>query len=150
MMDDLRRRVADYLARHTTLTLATVGPDGAPQAAPLFYASDETLALVFVSAPDSHHSLNLARNPAAAAGIYDEVWDWQAIRGVQIEGRVERLEGAERERAWALYQAKYPFVAAFAGQVAQSAFYRLRPRWLRYIDNSVAFGWHAELELEAP
>jgi uncharacterized protein YhbP (UPF0306 family) len=145
---DLRARVAAYLETHTTLALATAGPDGVPQAAPLFYASDAALNLIFLSAPDSRHSLNLARNPAAAASIYDEVWEWQAIRGLQIEGSVERLEGAERERALVLYQTKYPFVSAFGAEVERSAFYRLHPRWLRYIDNSIAFGWHEELTLE--
>lgn len=150
MRGDLRRRVADYLAQHTTLTLATVGPDGLPQAAPLFYASDAHLNLIFLSSPDSRHSRNLARNPAAAAAIYDEVWEWQAIRGVQLEGQVERLEGEERQMALALYRAKYPFIAAFALQVEGSVLYRLRPRWLRYIDNSVTFGWREEMELGAP
>jgi uncharacterized protein YhbP (UPF0306 family) len=144
---ELRRRIADYLAGHTTLTLATVGPDGSPQAAPLFYASDEVLNLIFLSSPDSRHSRNLARDPHAAAAIYDETWEWQAIRGLQVEGQVERLEGAAREEAEALYRAKYPFVVAFAQQIEASAFYRLRPRWLRYLDNSVAFGWRAELAL---
>jgi|DewCreStandDraft_5_1066085.scaffolds.fasta_scaffold00919_13 uncharacterized protein YhbP (UPF0306 family) len=150
MRDDLRRRVANYLARHTTLTLATLGSDGRPQAAPLFYASDAHLNLIFLSSPDSRHSRNLARNPAAAAAIYDEVWEWQAIRGVQIEGQVERLEGEARQAALALYRTKYPFIAEFAPQVEASVLYRLRPRWLRYIDNSVAFGWREEMELDAP
>lgn len=150
MTDELRRRLYDYLARHTTLTLATVGPDGLPQATPLFYASDERLNLIFLSSPDSRHSRNLARNPAAAAAIYDEVWEWQAIRGVQLEGQVERLEGEERRAALALYQAKYPFIAELAPQVGASTLYRLRPRWLRYIDNSVALGWRQEMELDAP
>lgn len=150
MTDELRRRLADYLARHTTLTLATVGPDGLPQAAPLFYASDAHLNLIFLSSPDSRHSRNLARNPAAAAAIYDEAWEWQAIRGVQLEGRVERLEGEERQAALALYRAKYPFIAELTPQVEASVLYRLRPRWLRYIDNSVAFGWRQEIELGAP
>lgn len=150
MTDELRRRIADYLARHTTLTLATVGADSLPQAAPLFYASDAQMNLIFLSSPDSRHSRNLARNPAAAAAIYDEVWDWQAIRGMQIEGWVERLEGEARERALALYRAKYPFIAELAQQVEESVLYRLRPRWLRYIDNSIAFGWREEMELGEP
>ncbi len=150
MTDELRRRVADYLAQHTTLTLATVGPDGLPQAAPLFYASDAHLNLIFLSSPDSRHSRNLAHNPAAAAAIYDEVWEWRAIRGVQLEGRVERLEGEARAEALALYRAKYPFIAELGQQVEESMLYRLRPRWLRIIDNSLYFGWREEMELDAP
>lgn len=149
-MDELRRCIADYLAQHTTLTLATVGPDGLPQAAPLFYASDAQMNLIFLSSPESRHSRNLAHNPAAAAAIYDEVWEWRAIRGVQLEGRVERLEGEERQAALALYRAKYPFIAELARQVEESVLYRLRPHWLRYIDNSVAFGWREEVELGTP
>jgi uncharacterized protein YhbP (UPF0306 family) len=147
MSEALRRRVAAYLAKHTTLTLATVGPDGAPHSAPLFYASDETLNLYFLSSPDSRHSQNVALNARVAAAIYDEVWQWQAIRGLQLDGEVEPLAGAERVQAEVLYQAKYPFVADLSRQVEASTFYRLHPRWLRYLDNSVAFGWREEMEL---
>ena len=49
-------RVRAFLAEHTTMTLATVGPSGEPQAAAVFYVADEQLNLFFLSSPTSRHS----------------------------------------------------------------------------------------------
>jgi uncharacterized protein YhbP (UPF0306 family) len=144
----LPAHITAFLAQHSTLTLATVGPEGQPQAAALFFAADEDGSLVFVSGAQSRHSLNLEAEARAAVTVHNETWNWQAIAGVQMEGRVHRIPpGLGREQAWEAYRAKFPFVAEFEAEVARSEFYRFVPEWVRLIDNSVRFGFREEFSL---
>ena len=46
------------------MTLATVGPDGAPAAAAVFYAHDDALNLYFLSEERTQHGQNMLAQPA--------------------------------------------------------------------------------------
>ncbi|NIL96740.1 MAG: hypothetical protein GTO53_14005, partial [Planctomycetales bacterium] len=70
----------------STLTLATVGPDGDPHAAPVYFAADGALRHYFFSAPESRHSQDLARDNRVAVAIYPECNGWEEIRGLQMHG----------------------------------------------------------------
>ncbi len=140
--------VKNFLAAHSTLTLATVGAINEPQAAPLFFAADDVGSLLFVSGAKSRHCLNIAANGSAAVTVYGETWNWNEIAGVQMEGTVSAIPaGPEREAAWETYKAKFPFVVEFEDEVSRSNFYRFTPRWVRLIDNSVRFGYREEITL---
>jgi uncharacterized protein YhbP (UPF0306 family) len=157
-MDTLHARIDAFLSRHTTLTLATSGPEG-PQAAALFYAHDGALNLYVLSAPSSRHASNLAADPRCAATIQADGQPWQTITGIQIEGRAEPAASPEAWRAaFDVYRAKFPFVGdawqgegdaapTLAGPLARSRFYRIVPVWIRLIDNSRGFGHRDELRL---
>ena len=138
-----------YLAAHHVLTLATTGPEGV-WAAAVFYVN-EGFDLFFLSAGHTRHGQNLAQNPVAAATIQEDYHDWPAIRGIQLEGDVTLLAGAEREQALRLYQTKYPFVSpdnpAIGPALAKVNWYRLRPRRLYFIDNSLGLGHRDEVRV---
>lgn len=137
--------VDEFLAKHSTLTLATTTADGLPQAAPLFFAAADDGSLLFVSGAKSRHCLNIAANGRAAVTVYGETWNWNEIAGVQMEGTVSAIPaGPEREAAWESYKAKFPFVVEFEDEVSRSNFYRFTPRWVRLIDNSLRFGYREE------
>ena len=141
--------VDEFLAKHSTLTLATTTADGLPQAAPLFFATGDDGSILFVSGAKSRHSLNIAANGKAAVVVYGETWSWNEIAGVQMEGTVSAIPaGPEREAAWACYKAKFPFVVEFEDEVSRSNFYRFTPRWVRLIDNSVRFGYREEFKFD--
>lgn len=154
---ELRARVATFLAEHTTLTLATVGPDGAPAAAAVFYAIDDDLNLYFLSEERTQHGQNLLADPRVAGTIQADGQDWRTIRGVQLRGTAEEVTGAEIAHAAAIYGRKYAFVAALlagqagpgalTGPLARARFWALRPAWLRLVDNTVRFGAKEELTL---
>ncbi|HSN76423.1 MAG TPA: pyridoxamine 5'-phosphate oxidase family protein [Anaerolineae bacterium] len=158
-MNDLRDRIHAFLAAHNTMTLATVDVDGVPQAAAVFYAADEALNLIFVSSPNSRHSVNLARQPLVAATIHSDNQAWQTIQGVQVEGTAHMVDGAaELVRAVQVYVRRFEFLrglldgaasgpAVLRGPVASSRFYVLRPVRIRLIDNSQGFGHKEELQL---
>jgi len=127
------------------MTLATVGADGAPHAAPVYFATDAKLNFYFFSDPGSQHAHDLARCPQAAAAIYPECYGWQEIRGLQLRGEARRLEvGPAWEVAWQVYSAKLPFVLAMRDLIAKSEFYTLQPRWIRLVDNRRGFGFRQE------
>jgi uncharacterized protein YhbP (UPF0306 family) len=139
--------VRSFLASQRTCTLATIGPDGQPQAADLYYAETDALALYFISIPGSRHATNIAHDPHVAATIHADSARWRDIRGVQLEGTCSRVLGSERAGAWVCYTAKFPFVLADAalGRALQKVdVYCVTPRWLRWIDNSLALGHNQE------
>jgi hypothetical protein len=139
--------LAEFLAL-STMTLATSGADGAPHAAPVYFAAGERMRLYFFSDADSQHSRDLAENPRAAAAIYPECRGWQDIRGLQLRGEARRVEpGTEWQAAWARYAARFPFVRRLKAAVAASTLYVFEPRWARLSDNRRGFGYKEEWDL---
>lgn len=148
--ETVQARIKQFLAQHTTLTLATLAEDGRPQAAPLFFAELDDLSLIFISERRVGHSQNIERDPRVALAIYADGQQWQTIQGVQGEGVCFPLEGEAAEAAHAAYLAKYPFIAqdkSLAAMVDRVTFYKISPTWLRLINNSRGFGHKEELEL---
>jgi len=148
----LRPRIEAFLQAHHVMSLATAGPQG-PWSAAVFYAS-EGVTLYFLSASASRHSRDIASSGRAAATIHQDVGDWREIHGLQLEGEATRLSGGERAAALARYGIKFPLVANLAAAPKQIAaalarvqWYRLSPRRIRLVDNSLGFGHREELDL---
>lgn len=154
MMDaEKAGRLRSFLAAHTTLTLATVAPDGLPWAVSLFYAEGSDLSLYFASEETVRHSQNLRANPGVSATIAGDGQPWQKIHGLQLAGKCRLLENSERDPAWEIYAAKFPFVresGMLAQRLREGGFYRISPAWIRLIDNRREFGFKEELLLSDP
>lgn len=145
--------VADYLASHHVMTLATQSAQG-PWAAAVFYASDGG-SLIFLSAPSSRHCRDLALDARCAATIQEDYRDWKQIKGIQLEGRVRELQGDEEKLAQQLYGEKFPVVGplakvppAIVKALARVRWFRLVPERFYFIDNSRGFGHREEIEWE--
>lgn len=149
MTAEARINALAYLADHHVMTLATTGSDGV-WAAAVFYVN-EGFDLFFLSAGHTRHGQNMAQNKYAAATIQEDYHDWPTIQGIQLEGDVQLLDGAARDEAIRLYQAKYPFVSpnnpAIGPALAKVNWYRLRPRRLHFIDNRKGLGHRDEVEM---
>lgn len=131
------------------MTLATVGLDGAPHAADVYFSTqgdaDQNRTLYFFSDAASQHSLDLVANPHAAVTIHPYVSGWQEIRGVQMRGQVRVVEPGEAwDAAWAGYLVKFPFASTLKDIVARNTLYAFRPDWIRRIDNQRGFGFKEE------
>lgn len=147
-MSDNREVIRAFLESQAALALATINAAGQAEVAPLFFVSDEALNLYWLSAESSRHSINLAARPQVAATVYPMAWNWNDIRGVQIEGEAQPVRDEFlRERVLQKYLAKFLLPAAFDAQIAATTLYSLKPTWLRWLDNSVAFGYKVEVEL---
>lgn len=146
----LPAEVRACLAAQSVMTLATHDAEG-PWAAAVFYAElgDD---LVFVSSPRSRHADHLARDARCAAAIHGEADDWARIRGIQLEGLVGPLDGAQRDAARERYGEKFPFARAAVAAapilqaLARVGWYRLRITRLWYIDNAHGFGARRRFE----
>jgi uncharacterized protein YhbP (UPF0306 family) len=154
----LRRDILGYLAAHNVMTIASCNGN-VPWAAAVFYASDN-FDLYFFSNPKSRHGGNMAANAIVSSAIHEDYRDWRAIRGIQLEGRAERLRSLKLQaRFWEVYLGKFPFVKQFfqAGSVGDILkakltgvrLYRIVPRTVYYIDNSRGFGHREMLDLSA-
>ncbi len=156
MADHLRAQVLDYLKSHNTMTLATCAGD-LPWAATVFFASDD-LRLYFFSAPESRHCQNLAANARVAVTVQEDYRDWRVIKGVQLEGSVQLVDGVlAKTKAMAIYARKYPDViklftnpesGVFYKAFLKVKFYCVVPERLFFIDNEQGFGKRQELVLE--
>ncbi len=156
MTEATRVAVRQMLDAHNTLTLAT-GSMEAPWAATVFYTSDDAFNLYFVSDERTRHARDMARNASVALAINADVANWDDVRGLQIGGRAELVGPAERPQALALYLAKFrsvqalfdsprnPDEALIAKRLQQTAFWRVRPFYIRLIDNRRGFGFKEEL-----
>ena len=151
-------RVRELLAGHNTLTLATAGEGGA-WAASVFYASDEHCNLYFVSDLKTRHGRDMSREARVVAAINRDVATWDEVIGLQIEGRAEVLSGIRRATALASYLAKFIQVRRIfespreasekliAARLQSTAFWCLKPDWIRLIDSTRGFGWKREFRL---
>lgn len=147
----MREMLAGFLDGHNTMSLAT-SRDGSVYAASLFYASDG-LTLYFLSDPGSAHSVNISLNPEVAVTISKDHSDWKTVCGLQMRGRAYEVPEGESEPARKIFEKKYPFLAGLLGMpdlfrgARGISFYKVAPQTVRLIDNSVHFGYKAELSL---
>ncbi len=144
----LIERVSAFLAKRTTMTIATVDREGKPQAADLFYVSDDRLNLYFLSGDRSHHAANLSRVNRVALTVHNDTWDWRDIQGVQIEGEARAVtDPDERDRAWSLFRRKFPFTSEYVDQIVRSNFCAVTPQWVRLIDHTHGSDYREEFTL---
>ncbi len=153
--DDVASRITAFLDAYHVMSLATCGPQGA-HAANLFYARDG-FSLLWVSDPQTRHSVELETNPPVSATVAPDYRDFDEIRGVQISGDAHRItDASERHRARGLLEARYPFLQRLSDrllvkQAYESAeLYRLVPREIVIIDNTRGFGHKDALDLRGP
>ena len=156
--DELESIVTAYMDAFTTMTLACSIGDK-PWAAAVYYARSG-LDLVFFSSPSSRHCTMLADNPEAAATIQGDYIGWKEIKGLQIEGSVERIVSTtKRAKALATFLRRHPFVSEFlsdprsigsgvAGKMSRVDLYVFRPRSILYINNEAGFGRRWKLAVE--
>jgi uncharacterized protein YhbP (UPF0306 family) len=154
---ELRERVLAYLDDHTVLSLATSGPAGL-WAAPIMYVNEGT-TFYFTSVASTRHGVNMEATHRVVGTINDECREWIDMKGLQIEGTVERVtDVGERRRAIAAYLRRFPFGAGLwngetnpdviARDPGIHNFYRISPTKLLFTDNEHAPGGREELPVE--
>lgn len=150
-------RVGSFLDSLNTMTLATQGPAG-PWAATVFFVRDDALNLYFVSSPETRHVRDLLAAGAVAVTVNGDHDSWDDIRGLQISGTAEPVPEAQRPDVVERYLGKFTKIRrvvehpasaperGIAERFMTSAFFRIRPVTIRFIDNTVSFGYRTEWE----
>ena len=123
-----KAELLDFLQKHRLGVLATVSPNGDPEAAVVGIAVTDRLELVFDTLDTTRKCQNL-RNHANIAFVIG----WDDEMTVQVEGIADEPAGPELDRLKTTYFAAYP-----DGSSRQSwpgiTYFRVRPTWARYSD----------------
>lgn len=147
MDETLRRKILDLLDRHRVMTVATVRPDGWPQATTVGYAN-EGLTLYFLCGRDSQKAANLARDDRVSITVDDDTPQVMQITGLSMAARARKIEDrAEAERAMRLLIARYPEQTSLPGplpDVDDVCMVRVTPTVISVLDYAKGFG-HTDL-----
>ena len=147
-MDEvIRRKILGLLDQHRIMTVATLRPDGWPQATTVGYASDG-LRLYFLCGLDSQKAANLARDNRVSLTIDHDTPQVMEIAGLSMAARAEAVVDAmEGEKAMRMLMEKYPRQNALPlpmPKFADVRIFRLTPTLISVLDYSRGFG-HTDL-----
>lgn len=147
MTPALRNRILTLLDQHRTMSLATLRPDGWPQATTVGFAHDG-LTLYFLCGPDSQKASNLALNDRVSLTIDRDSPQVMGITGLSMAAHAERvIDRAEAEKALGLLLQRYPEQHSFPLPMPKPediAIFRVKPDVISVLDYSKGFG-HTDL-----
>ncbi len=148
MDEALRSKILEVLRRHHTMTLATIRPDGYPQATTVNYVHDD-LTLYFATDATSQKAGNIKLNNKVSVAIADRTQDFYKLRGLSMSGiaaRVSEKEGAGK-LALRLFRA-FPESRRFVPEdPRQLAVYAITPVAIALVDYASGFGTTHLMEL---
>jgi len=148
MDEALRSKILEVLQRHHTMTLATIRPDGYPQATTVNYVHDD-LTLYFATDATSQKAGNIKLNNKVSVAIADRTQDLYKLRGLSMSGiaaRVSEKEGAGK-LALRLFRA-FPESRRFVPEdPRQLAVYAITPVAIALVDYASGFGTTHLMEL---
>ena len=143
-----RKQILALLDEHRVMTLATLRPDGWPQATTVGYVN-EGLRLYFLCGLQSQKALNLARDNRVSLTIDHDTPNIMAITGLSMAARAFPVtDRAEAEKALRMLPSKYPEPAEplplQMPEPGEVSIFRLEPVVISILDYSKGFG-HTEL-----
>jgi nitroimidazol reductase NimA-like FMN-containing flavoprotein (pyridoxamine 5'-phosphate oxidase superfamily) len=101
-------KILSLLAEHRIMTVATLRPDGWPQATTVGYANDG-LTLYFLCGLESQKAANLARDDRLSLTIDHDTDQVMEITGLSMAARAKAVtDEAEAEKVLGLLMARYP------------------------------------------
>lgn len=154
--EDGREAALDLIQAGSTLTLATADESG-PWSAPVYYIYLDS-RYYFFSSPQSRHILQTMESGKAAASLFHQADSWQAIRGIQMKGTVDRVHSIRLSiKAIALYLKRFPFTREFFADDPnpdldaffsrfKARLYAFTPTEVYYIDNRLGFGTRQRID----
>jgi nitroimidazol reductase NimA-like FMN-containing flavoprotein (pyridoxamine 5'-phosphate oxidase superfamily) len=108
MDDRMRNKILTILDQHKIMTIATLRPDGWPQATTVGYANEE-LTLYFLCGKDSQKAANLAIDDRVSLTIDHDTPQVMEISGLSMAAHARIVtDRAEAEKALRLLMLKYP------------------------------------------
>jgi nitroimidazol reductase NimA-like FMN-containing flavoprotein (pyridoxamine 5'-phosphate oxidase superfamily) len=108
MNDTIRNKVLGLLDEHRIMTIATLRPDGWPQATTVGYAHDG-LTLYFLCGTQSQKAANIAHDDRVSITIDHDTPQVVDIEGLSMAARARAVtNAAEVEKAMHLLAARYP------------------------------------------
>jgi hypothetical protein len=127
------------------LTLATIRPDGYPQATTVSFAHEDLVIYAGIGRY-SQKAENIRGCNKVSLTINLPYHDWREIRGLSMSAIAELLDDPlDAARAAACLERRFPAVAEWCGPDMghEVVFLRIRPQMISVIDYSKGFG-HTE------
>jgi len=147
MDDEIRNKILTLLDQHRIMTVATLRPDGWPQATTVGYVS-EGLMLYFLCGLDSQKARNLALDDRVSLTIDHDTADLMAITGLSMAGHAQAVtDSAEAEKVLRMLPLKYPDAPPLPIPMPspdQVRIFRVTPTVISVLDYSKGFG-HTDL-----
>src|SRR5215207_7962453 len=107
MDEQIRKKILTLLDQHRIMTIATLRPDGWPQATTVGYVNDG-LTLYFLCGLESQKASNLERDDRCSLTIDHDTSDLMAISGLSMAARAHRIDDRdEAEKVLRMLPAKY-------------------------------------------
>lgn len=145
--DAIRKKILAMLAEHRIMTLATLRPDGWPQATTVGYVN-EGLTLYFLCGLESQKARNLALDDRVSLTIDHDTPDVMAIAGLSMAARAQPVtERAEAEKVLQMLPLKYPDAPPLPMKMPtpdEVRLFRVTPVVISVLDYSKGFG-HTDL-----
>jgi hypothetical protein len=144
MLQNLDELIPAIIREAKDLVVATVRPDGAPQATMVSYASDG-LKIYFGTAATSQKARNLAADDRVSISINLPYRDWVQIRGLSLFGHARRLTHPDDlTRVGGLFMAKFSELANYVSAGDDLALFEVEPEIISVLDYRRGFG-HTDL-----
>jgi nitroimidazol reductase NimA-like FMN-containing flavoprotein (pyridoxamine 5'-phosphate oxidase superfamily) len=144
---EMRTKILALLDQHRIMTIATLRPDGWPQATTVGYVNDG-LTLYFLCGLDSQKAANLARDDRVSLAIDHDASQIMEITGLSMAARAQPVtDRAEAEKVLGLLPAKYPAQASLPLAMPKPddvRIFRVTPTVISVLDYSKGFG-HTDL-----
>jgi pyridoxamine 5'-phosphate oxidase-like protein len=147
MDEKIRMKILTLLDEHRIMTIATLRPDGWPQATTVGYVN-EGLTLYFLCGLDSQKAANLARDDRVSLTIDHDTPDLMAITGLSMAAHAQLVvDPAEADKVLRMLPLKYPEQIALPVPMPTPddvRIFRLTPTVISVLDYSEGFG-HTDL-----
>ena len=141
----LREEILSILKGAGEMTIATVRPDGYPQATTVNYVSDG-LIVYFGCAAQSQKARNIAFNEKVSLTVTLPAFNWEEIRGLSMGGRAAPVtDPKEINRVSELMLRQFPQILRYALAGKKGVFLiRVTPEVISVLDYRKGFG-HTDL-----
>jgi len=147
MNEAIRHKILALLDQHRIMTIATLRPDGWPQATTVGYVNDG-LTLYFLCGLDSQKAANLARDDRVSLTIDHDTPDLMAITGLSMAAHAQAvIDLAEANKVLKMFPLKYPEQIAVPMPMPTPEavrIFRVTPTVISVLDYAKGFG-HTEL-----
>jgi nitroimidazol reductase NimA-like FMN-containing flavoprotein (pyridoxamine 5'-phosphate oxidase superfamily) len=147
MDDALKKKILELLEQHRIMTVATIRPDGWPQATTVGYANDG-LTLYFLCGRDSQKAKNLAHDDRISLTIDHDTDQVMDIAGLSMAAHTEAVTDREEAmKAMGLMFSRYPEqknIPFEAPDPDDVRIFRVKPVVISVLDYSKGFA-HTDL-----
>jgi len=145
MDDALREEILSVLKGASDMTIATIRPDGYPQATTVSYVSDG-LTMYFGCAAESQKAQNIAYNNKVSLTVTLPYFSWEGIRGLSMGGMAKSVTDMnEINRVSELMLRKFPQILQYALAGKKGLYLvRITPEVICVLDYRKGFG-HTDL-----